>query len=274
MQRIKRLGVVAAAVLSATSAQAMVTISSGATANMTCAGGVCAPTAKNAVLNVGDLQTLLASGNMTVTTTGTGVQASDINVEAALGWSSSGTLSLLANKSVTVNNPVSIAGLSALTIETGGKNGTFSFGAKGNVGFANQSSTLTINGAAYALVGNIKTLASDIAANPSGAFALAASYDASQDGTYNASPIPTKFNGSLEGLGNTISDLSIDGVTEIAPNLYTGLFAYVDTHGMIENIGFVNANIRVPKKLAVGGRSLATVLVQSNPAMWQVPQEA
>ena len=54
---------------------ARVVIGADATQNMTCSAGICAPTAANAVLNVSDLETLLASGNVTVTTTGTGVQA-------------------------------------------------------------------------------------------------------------------------------------------------------------------------------------------------------
>jgi hypothetical protein len=244
----------AAALVSATHAQAAVTISSAATANIICSGGICAPTAKDAVLNVGDLETLLASGNVTVTTTGTGIQASDIDVKAALSWSSSGMLSLLAKKSVTVDNPVSISGLSGLTIGTG-KSGTLSFGSKGNVGFANLSSVLSINGSSYTLVGNIKTLASDIASNPSGDFALAANYDASNDGAYNASPIPTVFTGSFEGLGNDISNLTIDGATNIGGGLVEGLFAELGSEGALENIGLIDANIVAPemfKNLSVG----------------------
>ena len=68
-----------ASMLATTSAHATVAISSQTTQNMTCSGGVCAPTAKSAVLNAGDLETLLASGNVSVTTTGSGVQAKDFN---------------------------------------------------------------------------------------------------------------------------------------------------------------------------------------------------
>jgi hypothetical protein len=55
-------------------AHAAVTISTDATANMNCVSGVCTPTAADAVLNVGDLTTMLASGNVTVNT-GTGTLA-------------------------------------------------------------------------------------------------------------------------------------------------------------------------------------------------------
>jgi hypothetical protein len=54
----------AAIIGGATAAWADVTISSDATQNMSCSGGVCQPTASDAVLNVGDLETLLAAGNV------------------------------------------------------------------------------------------------------------------------------------------------------------------------------------------------------------------
>ncbi|HEX4157327.1 MAG TPA: hypothetical protein VHY79_02555, partial [Rhizomicrobium sp.] len=83
----------------ATAARADVTISSDATANMSCVGGVCQPTASDAVLNVGDLENLLAAGNVTVTTTASGVQASNIDVTAKLGWSAN-ALTLDAYQSI------------------------------------------------------------------------------------------------------------------------------------------------------------------------------
>jgi len=124
------------------------------------------PHAKIAVLNVGDLETDLASGNVTVTTTGTGVQAGSIRVNSAVSWSSNSILSLTSHGSITINAPVSITGASGLTVETGAKHGVFSFGKKGNVAFANLSSQLVIDGAAYTLVGDLQTLASDIASKP------------------------------------------------------------------------------------------------------------
>ena len=61
-------------------------ISNAQTQDMHCADGVCAPTASDAVLNAGELQTLLASGNVQVTATGSGVQADNIDLHEALRW--------------------------------------------------------------------------------------------------------------------------------------------------------------------------------------------
>jgi hypothetical protein len=247
MQHSARLLAAAAALaLAAAPVHAAVTISSAATQNMSCSGGICAPTARSAVLNSGDLVNLLASGNLTVTTTGSGVQAHDIRVSSALSWASSSTLSLEAHRSIAVNAAVAITGPSGLVLDTGGKKATLSFGPNGSFSFANLSSQLSINGNAYTLVGDIKTLASDIAANPSGDFALAANYNASADGTYQSCPVPTLFSGSFEGLGNIISNLSIDGGTEIDVGPIEGLFAELDAKGTMENIGLTDAKIIVP----------------------------
>jgi hypothetical protein len=61
----------------------------------------------------------------------------------------------------------------------------------------------------FLLDGSVQSLAGDIEAKPSGNFARAGNYDASKDGTYNGSPIPTEYTGTFEGLGNTISNLTI-----------------------------------------------------------------
>jgi hypothetical protein len=236
--------VFSAALFSASGAQAILKIGSAATANMSCSNGLCTPTAKTAVLNVGDLENLLASGNVTVTTTGAGVQADDIHVNAALSWSNSNTLSLEARRAVEINAGVSIGGLSGLTLDTG-SNGALSFGKVGNITFANLSSNLVINGASYTLVGNIKTLAGDIAGNTSGNFALANNYDASVDGTYGMSPISNVFAGTFEGLGNAISNLSIVGGTKVKDGTYEAFFVEITSSAAIRDFGLSNANISV-----------------------------
>lgn len=241
------LHVIAAAAAAAclgksTLAEAAVVISSGTTQNITCSGGVCAPTAANAVLNTGDLENLLAAGNVEVTTTGAGVQAKDIKVKAAFGWSNTSALSLDAWKSITIDQPVAISGAAPLAITTndGGKHGTLSFGKKGNVTFASLSSGLMIDGSGYTLVNSIKSLASAVAGNPSGDYALAAGYDARQDGTYTASPIPTTFTGNFEGLGNAIKNLTINDPTESAT---VGFFTMVGAGGLVANLGLSNLSL-------------------------------
>jgi hypothetical protein len=139
----------------------------------------------------------------------------------------------------------------SITTNDSGKDGYFGFLRNGHVSFANLSSALAINGASNSLAGDIATLAADIAANPAGNFALAASYDAEVDGVYTASPIPTQFSGSFEGLGNTISRLSIE---DTQTGDFVGLFGELASGGQaggaIENINLTHVII---------GAGLATV---------------
>jgi hypothetical protein len=225
----------------ASDACAEVVIGSGATKNMICSGGACAPNATNAVLNVGDLETLLASGSVTVTSTGAGVQANDIAVQAGLGWSSSATLVLAAFRSLSIAAPVSVDGAGGLTlaIDEGSRSGTLAFGSGGNVTFANMSSALVIDGTTYQLVNSVAGLAAAIGANASGAYALATGYDASPDGAYSAAPVSTGFKGSFEGLGNTISNLSVN----VAGSGSAGLFAAIQAGATVRDIGIVSPGI-------------------------------
>lgn len=219
-------------------ALAAVTISSGTTNNMVCQGGVCAPTAKHAVLNVNDLETLLASGNVDVTSTGAGTQAEDVIIKSALSWSNASVLTLDAHRSLAIDRPVSIGGLAGLTLAYGAK-GLLNFGANASATFSNLSSALTINGTDYTLVDTVKSLASAVAANPSGAYGFAADYDASEDGIWSSVPVPTTFTGTLEGLGHTISKLTIDDQYDSA----VGLFSQIDPGAIVRDMRMIDARM-------------------------------
>jgi hypothetical protein len=241
------LGAAASVALLAAPAEASVTISSALTKNMTCSAGVCSPTKTTAVLNVSDLKRMLKSGNVTVTTTGSGsVQANNIEVAAALAWSSSNGLTLAANQSIAFDAPVSVTGKGGLTLNDAGKE-SLAFYNGANVTFSNLSSALTINGNPYVLFGTVAEFASDVSANnyanQNGYFALAANYDASGDGTYSSAPVQGDnatggMNGIFEGLGNTISNLTIDDGSCGCDGLIA--FAPQET---ISNFGMVNVSI-------------------------------
>ena len=230
--------------LSALPSIASVTISLGQTENMSCGGGVCAPTATDAVLNAGDLETMLASGSVEVTTTGSGIQATDMAVNAPLSWSNTNTLSLEAYDSIAIDKSVSVAGLGGLNLmnNDGGTGGTLSFGQKGNVGFQNLSSALTINGQSFVLVGTLPDLSTAIRKNSRGAYALANSYNAAQDGTYNRPPITKAVKGMIEGLGNAISHLSI---REGGGRIGAELIANVASTGAVADLRLVGIRYKV-----------------------------
>ncbi|MGD0192496.1 MAG: GLUG motif-containing protein [Rhizomicrobium sp.] len=254
-----RLGAMAGAgvmlLASCVVADAAVTISSAATSNMTCTSGVCTPTAANAVLNVGDLTTMLGSGNVTVNT-GTGSLASeveDIVVDASFSWANASSLTLDAHRSITVEQPVAVNGSAPVTLTTndGGSGGHLSFIVAGSLSFLGTDNSLTVNGTPYALVNTLSSLASAVAANPSGAYAFSAAYDANHDGTYSQSPVPTTLTGLFEGLGNTISNISVKNNVKSNPAL-GGVFAEVE--GMAENIRLAGVSVKGSRMpMEVGG---------------------
>jgi hypothetical protein len=152
-------------------------ISSGATTHVTCLNGTCKATASDAVLNAGELQTLLANGNATVTT---GSASDDIKVTATISWAAGSTLALDARHSIVIDAPVADNGPGAVSLKTndGGSRGLLSFGAKGNVTFASVSNSLTIDGKKYELVDSVASLASGANHNPNGVYAVSKSFDA------------------------------------------------------------------------------------------------
>ena len=228
-----------------------VSISTDQTQNMSCTGDVCTPTAASATLNVTDLENMLASGNVEVTTKGSGVQAGAIEIDGPLAWSSGSGLTLDAYNSIRVERSVRASGSGALAVVTndGGSGGTFSFGSKGKVTFANVSGSLSINGLQYGLVATLPALARAIAANPAGAYALARDYDATHGKEYSSSPIAPTFEGSFNGLGNAISNLRINDKIKWKPR---GLFSELGAPASVASLRLLNVNITAREDAQVG----------------------
>jgi len=246
---------IAAAVIASGAAQADVLISKQATANMSCSAGVCSPTAAKATLNATDLTNMLASGDVKVIT---GAGATNIVVKDSFSWTSTSRLTLDAIQSVAFDKPVTVAGTGAVTITTndGGSGGDLLFGDKGNLTFWDLSSSLIVNGQSYTLVGDIKTLAADIAANPSGIYALANNYDASVDGTYPSAPINTAVAGTIEGLSHKVDGLAVD-----TTDYFAGFFAGING-GEVRDFQITNASVHASGGnggLLIGAATDATI---------------
>jgi hypothetical protein len=242
------LGVLTAASASASKKHYGLTISTASTHNVSLRNGVFTATGDNAVLSV---------------TTGNGPggdEQGDLHIEAAITWNAATSLTLDAYHSIFVDQSVYDGGAGGMSIVTndGGSDGFFSIGQTGHsvetngyIAFANLSDALSINGTAYTLVGSIKSLAAAIAANPSGAYALAGNYDASRDGTYSSAPVSTTFTGDFDGLGNIIGALKIRDTQE---NAADGLFATIAWPGTVSHLKLNLLKITaVPVNAAVVG---------------------
>jgi len=228
-------------------AQANVFISVQPTSNMSCSGGVCAPTAQPANLNATDLAGMLASSDVTVMS-GSDTQRREIVVKASFGWASTHRLTLDAKYAIMIAAPVVVSGPGGLTVTIDDPDGALSAGPNGRIAFWDRSSRLVMNGRPFKLVGDIDNLASEIVAHSGvGNFALAG--DVKSTIAYGASPIPTIFNGTLEGLGNRIFFLRIN---DTAPNQRDGLFATVGSSGKVRNLGLVNAKVQGTSSSSIG----------------------
>ena len=193
---------------------------------------------------------------------GAGVQnasgSGDIIIASALTWSGTGVLTIDAYRNVDINANIAITGTGGLAVIYGdttstGVNdgvpadGAFSFSNGGNVAFTTTSSgnntALSFNGQAYTLENNIADLASAISSDASGFYALAKNYDATPDGTYTSAPISTTFTGTFNGLGNTISGLTIHS-TATGADVYVGLFAQTNNaSSKIEHLRLTGVDI-------------------------------
>jgi hypothetical protein len=220
---------------SAAGAHADVLISKKPTHHMSCQGGTCTAKQPNANLSVSDLKKMLARGDVTVNTDPYFV---DIEIRDSFSWTSNSKLNLSADN-IIVKEPITVAGLGGVSIQTSDRNLDLAFVHKGRLIFWDVASSFAINGDTYMLVNSIAGMATAIAANPGGHFALANNYDASADGTYSVPPVPEQFSGIFDGLGNAIAHFSLiarSGEQDI------GLFAIVK-FGAIYDLGLPDVHV-------------------------------
>jgi hypothetical protein len=181
---------------------------------------------------------MLRSGDLTVQTGNGDHTAASIIVSHAFSWTTTTRLTLVAKNNITVKAPVTVEGTGAatLTYGTGNPDGDLLFEKQGKIDFWDLGSGLVINGSSYALVGDITTLAAEIASNPSGRFALASDYDASADGIYHQPAITTTMEGAFEGLGHRIENLSVVAKAQNS----AALFAAIGTSGVVRDVVLEN----------------------------------
>jgi hypothetical protein len=256
--------VLAAAVAAAAAmpAEAALVVSRQATSNVTCASGACTATAADAVLNIKDVRTLLAGGDLVIKS---GSVAMDIAFDATLNWARSHRLTLDSYRSIVVSRPITSQGTGGVTLTTndGGSGGDYSFADKGKIAFLDTTSSLVINARDFALVRDIATLAADIQATPAGAYALAQGYNATTDGAYQNAAIATPLTGIFEGLGHGVTNLTVDGARR---NLQTGFFAEIASNATVRDLRMTNETVdgyaRVGGIAAVNAGTLQAVSVQ------------
>ncbi len=220
-------------------ASAAVEISASPTRNMSCSAGVCTATAKQAVLNGTDLANMLATGDTKIVS---GATAKDIDVDVALNWVSASRLTFDGYRSVAFKQPVEVSGPGALTIVTndGGLNGDYSFLDKGHVEFWSDTGSLVINGHSYVLVYNLRQI--QHATEVQDCYIALAKAIRSGRKLYTASPVES-LDATLEGLGNTISGLTINDQTNNDNVGLIGVLGGTACPNGVRDLGLKSSNI-------------------------------
>ncbi|HUO93840.1 MAG TPA: filamentous hemagglutinin N-terminal domain-containing protein, partial [Rhizomicrobium sp.] len=191
------------------------------------------------------------SGPGTVNANGQG----DINIQSAINWNTAATLTLDAYHGINITAPITVQanGKIVLTTNDGGTGGDLSFGLgasgfAGNIAFIGtegSGQSLTINGAAYTLLYSMSEL-EGLNTYRVGDYALAKPLDASS--VTNWVPIgygnttQSQFANLFEGLGNTISNLTVNAGPDGG-----GLFGVIS--GTVRDVGVVGGSVRGSSEL-------------------------
>jgi filamentous hemagglutinin family protein len=186
------------------------------------------------------------------TATGPGIQtaggAGDIFINAPISWSTGAILTLSAFHNVNINADISVTGNGTLVIPSplsGTGDYTFIGGHRINFGSTDNGGALTIGGVSYTLLYTMNDV-QGLDSLPSGHVALATSLDATGFSNWrplgadsSGTPIGTVngYTGVFEGLGNTISNLTINQGNN--PN--QGLFGVLG--GTVRDFGMVGGSV-------------------------------
>ena len=200
----------------------------------------------------------LATGNITLATVNnSGTDAGDLSVNAAVSWSANTRLTLQAWHDVNINADISASGNTAgltLTPNLGQGSGAYRINntasVRPKITLSGSTPTLQIAGNSYTVVKDLAALQA-IDGNATvlgGNYALGVDIDASATASANSgagfNPIgdetngSTKFSGRFDGLGHTVSALTINRPT----SNYTGLFA-VTSNATVQNFTLSSASI-------------------------------
>jgi hypothetical protein len=204
-------------------------------------------------------QALTPAGSLSVQTTATNAP---LTVAQPLTLAGANTLTLNASGALAINAPITVSGAGAVALSYNTAlptNLTFALGSSINYGATNNGGSLNINGQGYTLLykltdsGNATgngtdTGTDDIAgidhAGDSGYYALATSLTGSGSASAAQFSHPLagsgshSFNGVFEGLGNTITGLTInDSADELV-----GLFGTI-AHGTVRDLGMIGGSV-------------------------------
>jgi hypothetical protein len=249
------------AMMFAASAQAAydVTIAvSGSSSGGSWVANTWTPNASGSTVLASEIATRVSSGPTVISTAGAGADNGDIFVNSAVSWSAN-QLTLVSARNININANLNGSGTATLYLQYGFGTGAGGYylgnAAQVNLPAGNNFSTqLNATGLVTYTVITSLGVEGDATVAPgtmtlqgmrtglAGKYALGANIAASGTSTWNANlgftPVGdsvSNFTGTFDGLGHTISGLTI------ARGNYTGLFGV--NGGTIRNVGLLNSSV-------------------------------
>ena len=206
--------------------------------------------------------TILSSSGVSPVTGDLSGTGGNININDVVSWSANTTLTLTASNNVNVNANMTATGdIAGLVINPNTANGSqaasgtgaFNLAMGNSITLSGTNPSLSIAGNAYTVINSLgaagSTTGTDlqgINGNLSGYYALGSNIDATPTATWNSgagfTPLgssSTNFTGTFNGLGHTISYLTID--LPSANNV--GLFGYTGSGSVIQDVGLVGGSV-------------------------------
>ncbi len=201
------------------------------------------------------LQNSLATTNVSIATSSAanGSELGDIHVNSAVSWSAN-KLTLTAHNDININAVMTASGTASLDLEPGSTNVNVALGGSGFTGRVDFSGSgvLTINNHVYTVIQDVNALQA-MNSNLGGYYALGSNIDASATSGWNGGAgfqrigpatsygdTGNAFSGTFDGLGHTISDLTINRPS----THYVGLFGYVNPTAVMRNVGLTGGSMR------------------------------
>jgi filamentous hemagglutinin family protein len=213
------------------------------------------------------LQTALAGNNVSIATSSTTSGNGDIFVNSAVSWSANNTLELRAHRNILVNDNITATGATAglrlfygfsNTSTAPAANTSYSIAAGKSITLSGSNPSLYLGNESYTVInspGNssnpVLNALQAMQNNLSGRYALGENIDLSTSSGWNSgagfTPIGTSssmFTGKFAGLGNTISNLTINRPTESGVNPDgVGLFGNLGGSAAISNLNLTNVSV-------------------------------
>lgn len=210
--------------------------------------------------NAAALSTALGSTSVELQSSqGAGAGSGNVNINAAVAWNANTSLTLTASNNVNVNANITATGNSAGVVinpntangsETASGNGYFNLHSGASITLSGTNPSLAIGGVNYTIINGLAAL-QNMNINTSGYYALGSNINAADTVNWNGGrgfmPIGSSgslFTGTLDGLGHSVNNLSIDQLTVGAVTPNVGLIGSAGNGSVIQNIGVVDGSIK------------------------------